>query len=540
MITQLQSRRGREWFSILSLVTVVTAVNLTKPFHIDDTAYLEIAERIIASPLHATSGLLNWHNVSEPIHLTNQPHLYFYILAGWMALFGSSEVAIHALVAIFSTGTILAFVFLAREIAPGRELWLAWLLFAGPAFLPSQNLMVDVPLLFFVLLFFSGLVIAAKGDERGWGVAASASAAAVLTKYTALVLLPILAVAAVLLRRPRQLRVLSIPLLALVCWSLLNLWDYGGIHVLERPSQGSAIVRSLVRFPGLILCLGSVAPLTLLIMWRGAGSRRVFLGYGALCVGIGLLTALAPRNAAIRHDYSPQLAVLSGVFVANGLWVLGGAVLVVAREWPARWTPLDGILLMWIVGLLLFLSAYSPDAAVRHVLLIIPPLLLIVGKSFDLSRFRWRGWGTVAVSSGLALLLAVSDWAYADVYRTQARLIREQLGPQSTIWYTGHWGWQWYARQEHMVQYQTGISVLGAGDFLVEPLLVDKQDIDARDQARLTLNRRIVVDSTPWTAIRTMSMLPWGGFYTSTMTTPPWRFSNQPLEEFDIFELGRD
>src|SRR5438876_683634 len=233
----------REWVCILAIWCLVTGINLLKPVHIDDTAYLEIAKHILENPLHSMSGMLNWDNVKEPIHLTDQPPLFFYLLAGWMALFGSGEVELHLLMALFTLGAILVFRCLAREVAPGKETWLIALLFAGPAFVPSQNLMTDVPLLFLILVFFSGLMLAARNDDRGWILAAIASALAILTKYTALVLLPILVLGCGMLKKWKALRVLLIPILALVLWSLLNLWEYGGIHVLERPLEGEAWTR---------------------------------------------------------------------------------------------------------------------------------------------------------------------------------------------------------------------------------------------------------------------------------------------------------
>lgn len=72
-----------------------TCCNLFKPFHIDDTAHLEIARWIAAHPLHPMSGILNWDGITDPIHRTNQPALYFYLLALWGSVFGYSEPAMH-------------------------------------------------------------------------------------------------------------------------------------------------------------------------------------------------------------------------------------------------------------------------------------------------------------------------------------------------------------------------------------------------------------------------------------------------------------
>ena len=71
-----------------------------------------------------------------------------------------------------------------------------------------------------------------------------------------------------------------------------------------------------------------------------------------------------------------------------------------------------------------------------------------------LAEHRNRIWITVAVTAALAVVLAVSDWGYADVYRSEARRLRRELGPHARIWYAGHWGWQWYAQREDMLQYR--------------------------------------------------------------------------------------
>src|ERR1700688_3164178 len=89
--------------------SVITAYNLFKPFHIDDTAHLEIARWIAGHPLRPMSGLLNWSGIEEPIYRTNQPHLYFYLMAAWGEIFGYSELAMHALQSIFAAICILIF-----------------------------------------------------------------------------------------------------------------------------------------------------------------------------------------------------------------------------------------------------------------------------------------------------------------------------------------------------------------------------------------------------------------------------------------------
>jgi hypothetical protein len=112
-----------------------------KPYHIDDTAHLEIARWISIHPLHPMSGLLNWNGSDEPIYNLNQPHLYFYLLALWAGMFGYSEAAMHELqsLAALALHTVVPS-FGAHFFAP-LALRATAILVLGPAFIVEQNLM---------------------------------------------------------------------------------------------------------------------------------------------------------------------------------------------------------------------------------------------------------------------------------------------------------------------------------------------------------------------------------------------------------------
>ena len=146
--------RERHAAILLALCVVCAAVNLTKAVHMDDAAYLGIVDAILRDPLHVMSALLNWHNTAEPIAEINQPHLFFYLQALVTIVFGRSELAQHLLVTGVTSVAVVLFYRLAVLVAPGRPLLLTALFALGPAFLPGQNLMVDVPLVALWLLFF--------------------------------------------------------------------------------------------------------------------------------------------------------------------------------------------------------------------------------------------------------------------------------------------------------------------------------------------------------------------------------------------------
>ncbi len=205
-----------------------TAFNVTKAAHIDDTAYLEIARAIRHDPLHAMRAELNWTHEKEPIHAVNQPHFFFYFLALSMSLFGDNEVAFHLVESAFTLLALIFFYLLAKRCgdnSPRLALYLSALFILGPALLPGQNVMCDVPMLACWLGFLWALLTPRRdlpeaGDaEHGKLayplIAAGFAAAACLIKYTSLVLIPVLILDLLWRGERRRLWVVAVPLAVL-------------------------------------------------------------------------------------------------------------------------------------------------------------------------------------------------------------------------------------------------------------------------------------------------------------------------------------
>jgi uncharacterized membrane protein len=170
---------------------------MTKAVHMDDTPHLWIARAIVRDPVHAAKAMLNWDQVSEPLHALNVPHLFMYLLAVPMKL-GASAEALHLVSVAFAFFALWSVWRLAGLLVPEQALWVTALLALGPAFLPGLNLMVDVPTLAIWAGFFLYMALADRegGQLRDWQACAFA-AAGCLIKYTSLVLLPAFVVLAV-------------------------------------------------------------------------------------------------------------------------------------------------------------------------------------------------------------------------------------------------------------------------------------------------------------------------------------------------------
>ena len=474
----------RDWYFLILLWAAVTACNLFKPYHIDDTAYLEIARWIGSHPLHPMVGPLNWEGANLPIYKTLHPHLFLYLLAGWMKLFGSSEPATHALQSLNAFACIALMYRLAQTLAPSLALWLTALLALGPAFVVEQNLMIDLPLLATWLLFFYCLIcrLHSSRQSRRYLIAALACGAAILIKYSSLVLLPVLCGSLLLERRVKQFWTVSIPILILAAWSLFNLFDYGHIHLLGTLGESERPPHSFGEFAiTWVVALGSLCGLgpVVFVQSRPRLARAAWVVY--LAVSAAFL-ALAAAVVFARLTPRQSNIFLQRFFVLNGLLILIPLMLdawnlAQQRIWRREETLNAAprlYLLVWIAAASLFYIAFAPFIAARHVLTIVPPVLLLLGMR----------WGTVTSASKLFALmttvivsaaLCISDWRFADFYRSEAAALSHKLQSspdqpgKPIVWASGHWGWQWYARSDGLNLIDRHSSPVRPGDILIVP-----------------------------------------------------------------------
>ena len=539
----------KHYLALLLIWLLCCAFNITKAVHIDDTFYLETARWVLQSPLHPMSGQVNWVNTAEPIHrISASPLLIPYLLAALMGIFGNSQLAFHALTSLFTGLSIIAFyrVTLQLKIPHALLLTAAWGL--SPAVVPSQNLMLDVPLIAVVLLFFSALLaISNPGSSspvRSYLYAGLLAGIAPLIKYPGCILMPVLLFHLAIHKQWRHSWSLLIPIAMFGGWCAFNVYDYGAIHFLQSDSgtahaSGSAAAEIPRRFLDSLICLVAVFPLALLALvwlWREQRSLALIilaLGGGAFLQSF-VFQADSLTNALLRALFlGLSLSLLAGLGRSCWLYFANRRG---ADEIPSAQSI--ALLLCWITIGWGFVVVFAPVPAVRHDLIFIPALLLLTG-AWIFPHFSKRAISLcVGASITIAMLLGLSDWQYSNLYRVQATQIRASLPPGATIYFVGHWGWQWYAAKAGMKQYDLENSVLQPGDYLVAPHMVGQIPISARYGNLLEPQKTIEVPGSPATWLRTMGGQPLGGFYGGGWNSLPWTFSTEPLEHFTIFKVS--
>jgi len=536
-----QPATRRDWPGLLALWAIVTACNLFKPFHIDDTAYVTIAQWISRHPLHPMQGTLNWQGTVQPISKIIHPHLYFYVLAAWGRVFGFSEPSLHLVQSLAALACILLFHRLARTLLPASALWATALVILGPAFLVEQNLMIDVPLLAAWLLFFSALICDARSERqtRRYLIAALACSAAILIKYSSAVLLVTLCLSLLLERRRKQAWTLLCPVLAVAAWSLFNYFDYGHIHILTPPDPAVHDLHRLVTFTTeWIVGIGALSPLGILVAvqtWPRAAKSQIPL-YASLATVFALLIAAVALGIVSTHGSNRLFAA---AFAINGSLIgITFIVIALALPWPTLWrtaiTPQVAARLYLVLWVALTSIAYikaSPFIASRHILLILPALTLLLamhwGTSLTPASKRFALALTVVISAGLC----VSDWRFAAYYKTEAAELAHSLPKTAPIWAAGHWGWQWYATHNGFQEVDIHSSRPQPGDIFILPEDVDHEMPEAPLHLRL-----LRTDIQPRPLLNLFCTGLPARFYEFPLAGP-WTLSRNCINRIDIYQV---
>ena len=532
----------------LALIWVaVTAYNLFKPYHVDDAVHLAIARWIAAHPLHPMSGNLNLGGFKGPISGMNQPPLYFYLLAIWGSLLGYGEATMHALQSLFSLAAILLFHRIAQRLVPANALWLTAMLALGPAVAVEQNLMVDVPLLSLWLLFFDALIVGADLDpsqqRRRFLVAALACSAAILVKYSTLALLPILPIVIAYERRWRLIWTCLIPFAVIIAWSAFNYFDYGHIHMAQRPvhvTRGTFDL-PLRRFVALLVTLGAITPIGLIVAVRRISLlRRQGPAIYAAAIVLFLLFVMAVALEWLSGDFGDTL--LSVGFLLNAAAMVFGAALPFARRLtePRPLLPPNPadlgllVLVLWIVGHTTFYSLFAPFMAARHVLPVLPAVLLVCALSWPARLPRADAVFGLSTTIALSLMLGWADWRFAAFFRDEAAAIRSALPSQARIWFAGGFGWVWYAERAGFQPIDWEQPQLEPGDFLATLHDADLQPLRSRmrlDLVRSESSRSENAD--PFCTVNGFYAVPFAEF-----TKGPWQVTTRCINTIDLYRVA--
>jgi tetratricopeptide (TPR) repeat protein len=467
---------------ICALATVMSlGLFATRSYHTDDFLFLYAGRQICAHPLDPYGFKVNMYgreNVMSDV--TQNGPLTSYYIALVATCLGWSELALHLAFLVPAVAAVVGTYWLAARLCD-RPMLAALATLLCPVFLVSSaNVMCDTLMLAFwvwaVFLWLRGV------DEGGHGRLALSGlliAAAGVTKYFALALIPLL-LAYSLLRWPRlrwRILYLLIPAVALASYdgAMRSLYGHSmlfaaGSFAVDVGAKGSYLLRGPIALSFVGGCLAGLiffAPL----LWPRRG-----LAVGMVAVGltmglfhfvgdIGFWSWPDSRSACLLILF--QLAL----FNVAGISLLVLAVADLRRRRDAE----SALLFLWTAGTFLFCWLVNWTVNGRTILPMAPAVGILLARRLDYVRSSsaarpWPWEYVPLVFTGLLGLAATwADSCQGNAARLAAAEFNHRYAGQGhNVWFTGHWGFQYYM-ESYGFKPLGDTSAVAAGDVLILP-----------------------------------------------------------------------
>jgi hypothetical protein len=473
---------------LLALAVLFTALNAFKPVCIDDAFYHYHAEQIAHHPLDPYGFRIFQNDRPEPAVQALAPVMMQYWWAIGIRIFGQHPfwwkvwLFPYALLLVFSLHSLL------RRFAGRHEMTLTAMLVLSPVFLPSFNLMLDVPSAALILLAL--VIFLRAADRESLGLAAVAGLVAGIaaqTKYNGLVAPVLMLLYALLFKRLRLGIVAAVVAGAFfLLWEAFIFFSAGRSHFLAQ-SQTYGSVNLMAKYAylawPLVTIMGAVAPFFALLALIALGIRRTWTVVAATVIAVGLLLiAFAParfqewgghRQFTLAHVIFSFFGVCffaSLLFVIKRL-LLNSASLRSTLNHLAEYKVELFLTGWWLLEILAYF-VLSPIPAVRRMLLLLVVSILLIGRLLAHSQtvtvrtIRWVAVGSVV----LGVLFYIVDFRDAYVEKAAIEKSRRTISTMPSAgntWYLGRWGLQFYGEQAGMKPVLPDESELRAGDFVV-------------------------------------------------------------------------
>jgi hypothetical protein len=522
MRTHTARRTGQVHFCLV-LALVFTFLNAIKPLQVDDAAYYYFAAHIACRPTDPYGFDILWYDVPQPANTVLAPPVLPYWWAGGILVFGEQPFFWKLWLLPFSLLLVTALGRLFRRYARGLEWPLLILTVLSPMFLPSLNLMLDVPALalgLFALTEFLRACDRTSPALAGW--AGLLAGMAMQTKYTALLVPVVMVLAAVVYGRLR-LGILAAAMATFVFagWEWFVALRTGESHFLFHLFHTERAWPNVALLPEALLTIpGAVAPMLIVLGMLGlrCPGHRI-LTAACLVAAIYLLVAFAPDAYSKAEwgdgDGSVMLSLTCGCYVVSG-GVLFGILAQVARRLlrPGETEKLTNLrrealfLTLWLLVEIVGYFALSPFSAVRRLLgvLVVATLLLgrLASRTCRSRPARRKVWAVSLCGVLLGLLFYVVDLRDAVAQKEAAERAAEQIRQAGgNVWYVGHWGFQFYAERAGMRALVPEESEPQPGDWLV---VLDKrcaqQQITIPEGAVEEVEPLLIEDCLPLRTVR--------------------------------------
>lgn len=426
---------------ILILFIVYNLFFLNKAIHIDGYVTLTMAKDVKEN-LFALSN----NYVSNPVLLG-----YYY--APILKLFGESETAFHIFHLPFSLLIIISMYFLSLRFTKGSFLPVLFLI-STPAFIVnSQNIMQDIPMLSFFLVSVSLFVYGTDRDDKLLLILSGIlTGMAILTKYSGLLLIPILTCYCFIFSKKRNCLYLIIPILIFLLWSIYTFYLYGNSAfiggLIVKLKKFFNIEDILVRTLAGIEILSSSSIISILLVCFLLKKKNLNLFLFSLLTGTCIIFLVGPSFL----EYTIMEKFMLAIFFVSSLFIIMIIFKTGLSFFSNRKENKDNLFLSFWFFLILIFTIFIQFIAARFVLILFPPMFLVIYNQIQSdsmvfkSRFRKSILVFIIITFIISTIVAIGDYHYAGIYRDIVSYVKElDIAPQNQIYFlAAGWGYNYY------------------------------------------------------------------------------------------------
>ena len=509
----------------LALCSFVPFAN--RAVYLDEPLFLHIAQSVWENDwlFPQSSSWIFFGIPGTNVAAQTHPPVGEYCLAILLKLCGGfHEVPFHLAWGLFSIAAVLAFYRLARHFT-NDPLLVSALFAVSPAFfVNSQTLMMDIPMLAFLLGGLGFYLDCLQGKRTRLWLVPLCFLFSVGTGYTALIPIGCLFLWTVFRKRPLEevLALATGPVLFL-SWQWMMKSHFGATPmagVVQYFSTRSAFPSSLL--PTLSFLGGlSLFPWAVLVL-TDVPKKRII-------ANVSIFTAVI---LSYFHPWPSHLDRVWYVVLAfSGIaWVL--VFFLKAWRRPPDRPFMQSFLILWATASLLFFLLIAEMVSARFFLLSLPPLFLIMFAQIR----RTAAIVTLAATLVLSVSLAIGDYRYVNAYRRWVAQTVVPLQDQGfRLWSAAESGLRFYLNQRGIPSLDIYNIQPGGGDLIVRQASFPLGLSGDLEPLLVRLSREDIQDSYFW---RVFVRPAGAGFYDSKFGIVPFSISQTPLDRLEIVQVS--
>ncbi|HSE40490.1 MAG TPA: glycosyltransferase family 39 protein [Acidobacteriota bacterium] len=551
-------RKSLGW--VLAITIAPLLLFIQKPFHIDDSAFLEVAENILQHPLdpfHGTVALVDqdyrvFHMKGvEPntFESMSHPPLVPYVMAAVIKAWrGISEVPLHTVFMIFPILAAISSFSIAERFTKNARA-AALFLVASPIFMVNaQNLMTDVPMFALVQCSIAFFVYGTDQKKISLLILAGLFAGlGMLTRYVAFLTIPVFFAYAYLHEQKSKPALISTfcAFVIFSIWLIENIVLYGYAHITASYSFYKSFYSenhysNLIKAVCDVAALGGLSiPFAFVCGFNQRKNLKLTLLCALIASAILLLTLRAGSSYLI--GYSRVKLWLLFLFSSAGCYLLIAAIQSFIRsvQWKQGLAVVSQdqmFLFIWFAVTFCAAIFVLPFGTARYVLPALFPLILILIGSLNEVSIKNK-FTTICILCTFAgsILISFADLEFALTYKTFAKNIREMYGTER-IWFIGEWGFRYYMKKEGAKYLLSNDRSPSTGDIVIKPEIAGLHEMHATLAQRCRMFEPFIVETSD--PIRVLNPIAKAGFYAHGYGLLPISISNVPLEEFEICRVA--